>query len=82
MANVLSLHERCSSEQEQKDIKAAKDQKSVVGRLKEDRIAEHLRSRHGGLVDGWMGGLTVVKGTRNGRGHKYSRNSSRDPNTI
>jgi hypothetical protein len=50
--NALSLHERCSSEHKQKDIKAAKDQKGVVGRLKEDRIAGHLRSSHGGLVDG------------------------------
>jgi hypothetical protein len=55
MANVLSLHERCSSEQKQKDIKAAKDQTSVVGHLKEGGIAEHLRSSHGGLVEGWMG---------------------------
>ena len=52
MANVLSLHERCSSEQKQKDIQAAKDQKGVVGRLKEDRITGRLRSSHGGLVDG------------------------------
>jgi hypothetical protein len=40
--------------------------------MKEDRIAEHLRSGHGGLVDGWMGGLTVVKGTRYGGEYKYT----------
>jgi hypothetical protein len=56
MANALSLHERCSSEHKQNDIKAGKDQKNVVGRLKEDRIADHFRSSHGGLVDGKMGG--------------------------
>jgi hypothetical protein len=52
MANVLSLHERRSSEQKQKDIKAAKDQKTELGRLKEGRIVEHLRSGHSGLEDG------------------------------
>jgi hypothetical protein len=50
--NVLSLHERCSSEHKQKDIYAAKDQKVIVGFLKEIRIAGHLRGSHGGLEDG------------------------------
>jgi|SRR6267154_3696620 len=51
IVNALSLHERCSSEQNQKDIKAAKDQKCVVGGLKEDRIAGHLRNSHSGLEE-------------------------------
>jgi hypothetical protein len=59
MASVLSLHERCSSEHKQKDIKAGQDQKSVVGHLKEHGIAGYLGSSHGGLVDG---GLAVAKG--------------------
>ena len=52
--NVLSLHERCSSEHKQKDVNAAKDQKEMVGLLKEVRIAGHLRGSHGGggLEDG------------------------------
>ena len=52
MANVLSLHERCSSEHKQKDINAAKNQKELVGSLEKNRIAGPLRSSHGGLVDG------------------------------
>jgi hypothetical protein len=63
MANVLSLHERCSSEHKQKDIKAAKDQKSIVRRLKEHGIAGHLRSSHGGLEDGGVDGGERYKGT-------------------
>ena len=61
MANVLSLHKRCSSEQKQKDIKSAKDQTSVVCHLKEGGIAEHFRGSHGGLVEGWMGGSERYK---------------------
>lgn len=51
VGNVLSLHERCSSEHKQKDIKAAEDQKKLVDPLKEDRIAGHLGNGHG-----WMNG--------------------------
>lgn len=60
MANVLSLHERRSSEHKQNDIKAGQDQKGVVSRLKEHGIAGYLGSSHGGLVDGR--GLAVAKG--------------------
>ena len=56
MTDVLSLHERRSSEHKQNDIKACQDQKSVVGRLKEHGIAGYLGSSHGGLVDGGIGG--------------------------
>ena len=48
IGNVLSLHERCSSEHKQKDIKAAEDQKKLVDPLKDDRMAGHLGSGHGG----------------------------------
>jgi hypothetical protein len=57
MVNVLSLKERCSSEHKQKDIKTAKNQKKVVSPLKEDGIAGHLRSGHGGPWAGrWENG--------------------------
>ena len=76
--NVLSLHERCSSEDKQKDINATKDQKEIVGLLKEDRITGRFRSSHGGLVDG---GVRVVKGTRY-VGISTPETGSRDPFTI
>ena len=61
MANVLSLHERCSSELKQKDIKAGQDQKSVVGHLKEHGAragVKHQRAKPVGPAGevSWGGG--------------------------